>query len=90
MPTVYQLVAQVLVRTVGEDGATFDQIISFVRDHVPHQDNLESLVRAALDHGVKIGLLKATDPFVWMEERYCLSQRAGAIFNNDLVASFFN
>ena len=89
MPTVYHLVAQVLVRTVGEDGATFDQIITFVREHLPHQGNVESLVRAAHDHGVQIGLLKATDPFIWTEESFCLFHRAGAIFDNDLMNSFF-
>ena len=76
MPTVYQLVAQALVRSQGEDGESFEDIVSFVKERRPVNEEVEPHVRAALKHGVEIGLLKMTDPFHFLEERYCIARRS--------------
>lgn len=92
MPTTYQLVAQALVRAPGDDGVTFLDIVSFVRERLPYDGSsseLGALVRRALMYGVEIGLVKKTNPLMWLEERYCLSHRAGVTFDSDLMNNFF-
>ena len=92
MPTIYQLVAQALVRAPEDDGVTLLDIVAFVRERLPDDRNsseLAALVRRALQHGIHIGLVKGTDHLLWLEERYCLAHRAGVIFDGGFANNFF-
>lgn len=78
MPTVYHLVAQALMLSQGDDGARFDDILSYVMQRRSNEE-VEADVRAALKHGVEIGLLKRTNPVFFLEDRYSIASRSGAI-----------